>query len=95
MPDFYKVVFGSAVEKQLNKLPDYILRKFYAWVTAIELVGVVELRKKPGFHDEPLKGNRRGQRSVRLNKAYRIIYIESKDALIECIEVVEVNKHDY
>ncbi len=69
MKNLYKVVLGKGVTKQLDKLPDHIVRKFYAWVTVIELVGLNEVRKKPGFHDEPLKGRRKGQRSIRLNVA--------------------------
>jgi proteic killer suppression protein len=93
--DIYKVVLGKGVPKQLDKLPGHIVRKFYAWVTAIELAGLNEVRKKPGFHDEPLKGNRKGRRSVRLNVAYRAIYIERFDGSVELIEVIEVNKHEY
>jgi proteic killer suppression protein len=59
------------------------------------MAGLRETRKSPGFHDEPLRGNRNGQRSVRLNKAYRAIYVEKIDGTVEFIEVVEVNKHEY
>jgi proteic killer suppression protein len=52
------------------------------------------MRKRPGFHDEPLKGKRQGQRSIRLNKAYRAIY-EVDPQEPHFIEVVEVNKHEY
>ncbi len=45
------------------------------------------------YHDEPLKGQRIGQRSIRLSKSYRAIYIEHNDDII--IEVIEVNKHEY
>ena len=53
------------------------------------------IRKIPGFHDEPLKGNRKGQRSIRLSKAYRAIYIIGQQGNIEIAEIIEVNKHDY
>lgn len=95
MSEIYKVVFEKRVSKQLDKLPAHIVNKFYAWVTAVELAGLNGVRKKPGFHDEPLKGDRKGQRSVRLNIAYRAIYIERRDGSIELIEVIEVNKHEY
>ena len=72
--DITVVVWSKAVAKQLDKLPDFIQRKFYAWVTTVRLAGVRLTRERPGFHDEPLKGDRRGQRSIRLNKAYRAIY---------------------
>ncbi|STX81627.1 Plasmid maintenance system killer protein [Legionella busanensis] len=55
----------------------------------------METRKSPGWHDEPLKGERAGQRSIRLNKQWRAIYILKKDSTIEFIEVMEVTPHDY
>ncbi len=47
------------------------------------------------FHKKPLKGERKGQRSIRLNKAYRAIYIENELKEIVIISIVEVNKHEY
>lgn len=49
---------------------------------------------RPGFHDEPLKGTRQGQRSIRLNRSYRAIYIETMDGTVELVKVVEVTKHE-
>ena len=49
--------------------------------------------KSRGYHDEPLQGIRRGQRSVRMNKAYRLIYRLIEDRVH--IEILEVNKHEY
>ena len=53
----------------------------------------------PGYHDEPLRGNRQGQRSIRLNIVYRAIYIISTDEtakeVIQFVLVEEVNKHGY
>jgi len=72
-----------------------IVRKFRIWVSLLEESGVREVRKLKGFHDEPLKGKRAGQRSVRLNRAYRAIYVENADGDVELIEVLEVNKHEY
>ncbi|MBI2603239.1 MAG: type II toxin-antitoxin system mRNA interferase toxin, RelE/StbE family [Deltaproteobacteria bacterium] len=90
-----KVIWEKKVDRQLSKIPDYIQKKFMAWALAIEKEGIRVLRKSPGFHDEPLKGQRSGQRSIRLSKAYRAIYIETRDGRIELIEVIEVSKHEY
>lgn len=49
----------------------------------------------PGYHDEPLKGKRVGQRSIRLNRAYRAIYEIDETGQVHFIEVLEVNKHEY
>ena len=63
------------------------------------LVGEVEkpqeARKLPGFHDEPLRGERKGQRSIRLNHAYRAIYVEEANGITRLISIIEVNKHEY
>lgn len=82
-------------QKDLTKIPDYIKEKLLIWVDAVERMGIRDIRKTPGFHDEPLKGDRLGQRSIRLNKAYRAIYTENNKGEITIISVVEVNKHEY
>lgn len=83
------------VDKQLDRIPEVIARKFRLWAALVEESGIREVRKQKGFHDEPLKGARQGQRSVRLNRTYRAIYVEQESGHIELIEVLEVNKHDY
>ena len=95
MSDIFTVQWQKQVSKQLDRLPEQIVRKFFAWVSIVQISGIRETRKTAGFHDEPLRGERRGQRSVRLNRAYRAIYIEKNDGNIELIEVIEVNKHEY
>jgi proteic killer suppression protein len=79
----------------LSKLPLHIVRKLLAWVDDIETSGLSKVKKIPGYHDEPLKGNRVGQRSIRLNKAYRAIYAVTRKGKIEMIQVLEANKHVY
>jgi len=66
-----------------------------AWVRVIEEKGMSEVRRIPGFHDEPLRGQRKGERSARLNRAYRVIYEERSQGVIEIAYVLEVNKHEY
>jgi len=62
---------------------------------AVSEFGLLEVSNVKGYHDEPLKGKRHGQRSIRLNKAYRAIYKILDDGIIEFIQVNEVNKHEY
>ncbi len=85
----------TAVKKDLAKLPQYIVLKLHSWIDLINRIGLDETRKIPGYHDEPLKGKRVGQRSIRLNKAYRVIYIEINQNEVHLISIIEVNKHDY
>lgn len=68
--------------------------KFETWIKAVQEIGIEETRKITGYHDEPLKGKRAGQRSIRLNKSYRAIYVIGGDT-IYFIKVIEVNNHDY
>lgn len=82
-------------EKQLKKIPKNIVAAYYTWVKSVETDGIRAIRKIPGYHDEPLSGDRKGQRSIRLNKAYRVIYEETSNNEIILICVLEVNKHDY
>ncbi len=90
-----RVTWGKSVQKELARIPEVIARKFRIWVALVEESGIREVRKSKGFHDEPLKGQRQGQRSVRLNRAWRAIYVEHDTGEIELIEVLEVNKHEY
>jgi proteic killer suppression protein len=88
-----EVSLSKFAEKQLKRIPKHIAEAFYYWVETVKLIGILEVRKFPGYHDEPLKGKRSGYRSIRLNRAYRAIYVETKEGLE--IQVIEVNKHEY
>lgn len=85
---------GKEAKKLIRKLPVHVYRKYLYWKDLLDSIGLRESRKYKGFHDEPLTGRRKGQRSVRLSKEFRAIYIEI-DGSLEIIEVLEVNKHDY
>lgn len=95
MPVHSKVVVTLDAKKDLNKLPNYIRRKFLKWMNLVSETGIAEARKIKSFHDEPLHGNRHGQRSIRLNRSYRAFYVESEDFKTIYVTVIEVNKHDY
>ncbi len=88
------VEITKLAEKQLRKLPRHIVDNLMIWVAAVEENGVEEVRKVPGYHDEPLKGDRAGQRSIRLSRAYRAIY-EIRGGVTKFVSIEEVNKHDY
>lgn len=89
-----RVELSKEVERGLRKLPQHVARKLLAWVRSVELVGLEEVRRIPGFHDEPLQGDRRGQRSIRLNRGWRAIYVV-RAAGVEFVLVEEVSHHDY
>jgi proteic killer suppression protein len=80
-------------ERDLDRVPEFIRVKAIFWIELVEVYGLSVVRKRPGYHDEPLKGDRQGQRSVRLSRAYRLIYRETNGQLE--ILLLEVNKHEY
>ena len=89
------VELSRLVLKQLRKAPRHVVDKLLGWVRLVEQDGLEEARKIPGYHDEPLRGERSGQRSVRLSRAYRAIYRVDAGGPVELIVVEEVSKHEY
>ena len=92
------VSLAKAARKTLRKSPDHVVLKLLGWVDIVENEGLESARRIPGYNDKPLQGKRRGQRSIRLSRAWRAIYVvvESEDQDEESfVEVTEVSKHDY
>jgi proteic killer suppression protein len=90
-----EIELSKKAKRDLEKLPHHIKLKLQVWVDTVERMGLLETRKIPSFHDEPLKGKRVGQRSIRLNIAYRAIYEVTEKGEVHLISIVEINKHDY
>lgn len=90
-----EILASKKFEKQLGKIPKYIKEAVLVWIATVEEEGLQDVRKLKGYHDEPLKGDRKGQRSVRLNRAYRLIYKEDNKGNLIIILILEVHKHDY
>ncbi len=81
------------IEKTCRKLPTEVVKKYELWKNIIFRHGPLKLREFPGFHDEALKGARKGQRSSRLNLQYRVIYIVEKENVT--VLVLEITPHEY
>jgi proteic killer suppression protein len=90
-----KVVLSKRAQKDLIRLPRYISVHLKEWIENVDFYGLEEVRKIPGYHDEPLHGWRSGQRSIRLNRSYRAIYIICSDNSVKFVSIEEVSKHDY
>ena len=90
-----QVAVTRRAEKQVRRLPARVGEKLTHWVYLVMEVGLEEVRKIPGFHDEPLVGRRRGMRSVRLSRAYRALYRVVPEGDVETVQVEEVSKHGY
>lgn len=95
MKNIFDIVLSDKAIKDLRKIPLPIAKKLRLWILAVAEYGLIEVSKIKGYHDEPLKGDRIGQRSIRLNKSYRAIYKILDNGEAEFIEIREVNNHDY
>lgn len=90
-----EIIYTKEAVKNIGKLPKHIQAKFLYWLDLLDEYGLVATRRIPGLNDEMLHGKRKGQRSIRLSKSYRLIYQELPCEFAILIEVLEVNKHDY
>jgi len=90
-----RVEFTRRAEKQARRLPSHVGEKLLHWVYLVMEIGLQEVRKIPGFHDEPLVGRRRGTRSIRLSRGYRAMYRLVRAGDVEVVSIEEVSKHGY
>jgi len=81
------------IEKICKKLPEAVVKKYELWKDIIFRHGPEKLKEFPGFRDEKLKGERKGQRSSRLGSLYRVIYIVERDVVT--VFVLEIIPHKY
>ena len=79
----------------MHRIPQRIQKTILTWISDVEDAGIRAVRMRKGYHDEPLKGKRKGQRSIRLSRAYRLIYREDSEGKVHLIIILEVSKHDY
>jgi addiction module RelE/StbE family toxin len=81
------------IAKQCLKLPLTMVKKHELWKNIVFRHGPEKLKEFPGFHDEKLKGERKGQRSSRLSDQYRVIYKVERDVVT--VLVMEITSHKY
>ncbi len=87
----HTIEFSKHAMKTLQKIPHHIQDELSYWINCVMSLGIEETRKISGLHDEPLHGNLRDFRSVRLNSSYRAFYTHIEDS----IKIEEINKHEY
>jgi len=81
------------VPRQIQGLPQDILKRYEKWKDIVAITGPTGLRMIKGFHDESLRGEWKDHRSSRLGGQYRVIYRMEKDQII--VQVVNITAHDY
>jgi len=89
----WEIYEHNSLVRKLPKIPNEILKRYEKWKDIVIISGPEGLKLIKGFHDEALKGKRRGYRSSRLSLQYRLIYkIEKKKFYVR---VIDINPHDY
>lgn len=82
-----KLPFNIEILKQYKKKVQLIL----------SADSLIELKKINGLNFEALKGDRKGQFSIRLNKQYRLIIkqlTENENSIvIDIVLIIEISKH--
>ena len=81
------------VEKQLDRVPREILKRYEKWKDIAMISGPPGLRLIKGFHDEALRGEWQGYRSSRLGLQYRVIYRMIPERFV--FQVLHITPHDY
>ena len=89
----WHILEKRSIQKDCKRLPRQVLVKYEVWKDLVFRHGPEILKQFTGFNDESLKGNRKGQRSSRLNLQYRVIYTVIRE--IVTVEVVEITPHNY
>lgn len=91
---------GILIERGANiENPKYsleVIKKFQMRVAQIKAAkNTQDLRKLKSLHFEKLNGNLKGKYSIRVNKAYRIIFRIEKDnkVRIEVLYIEDLNNH--
>jgi len=89
----WRILEHRRAARQLDRLPDDILKRYEKWKDIVVVSGPAGLRLIKGFHDEALSGEWKGCRSSRLSLKYRVIYQVVKDQVL--VQVLDVTAHDY
>ena len=89
----WQILEHRAVSKTCRKLAPEVLKKYELWKSIVFRHGPQKLREFQGFHDEALKGKRKGERSSRLSLKYRVIYEAARETVT--VYVIEITPHRY
>lgn len=91
------VIYSRRVWKNFYRIPFEIKESVLKWAEAVERFGLSEVRKKggKGLHDEPLTGNLKNFRSIRLSKSWRLYYYEKENEETIFVRVERIDKHEY
>lgn len=90
-------VYGKTTNKRYKKLPQRVIKGYIKAVNKMRAAERIEvLMRNNGLHYEKLKGDRRGQESVRCDDTWRLIFKSSPidgSIVITEISLIEISHH--
>ena len=86
----WKVIESRAMVRQLQRAPKVIQEKYAIWRNRVRRDGPY---LQGGYCFHALEGNRRGQKSIRLNLRWRVIFKVFEGELV--VEALELTPHKY
>jgi proteic killer suppression protein len=93
--DEYLGVLAENKNTGKRKYPEEVEQAFKKRIFQIKQAnGTQDLREIKSLHFEKLKEKRYlGKYSIRINKAYRLIFMITKEERLEVMEIEEINNH--
>jgi proteic killer suppression protein len=86
----WKVIESRLIARQLPRVPREIQEKYILWRSLVQRHGPYLCG---GFRVHALRGNRKGQKSARMNRQWRVIFRVFEGDLI--VEALELTPHKY
>lgn len=88
-PATHDIHNGKSTKAARNRLPGNLWRVATRKLDQLNhVIELAELRVPPGNQLEALKGDRRGQHSIRINDQYRICFVWTDDGP-DAVEIVD------
>jgi proteic killer suppression protein len=77
-----------------QKVPFEVIKQYKKKVQALMIISRVEqLRQQRGLNFEFLKGDRKGECSIRLNDQYRLLFVLTEENTLQVVLITEISKH--
>jgi len=89
----WEVYEHRSLAQKLHRVPVEVLKRYEKWKDIVVISGPEGVRLIKGFHDEALRGQRKGFRSCRLGKQYRLIYRVENRRLY--VKAMDITPHDF
>jgi toxin HigB-1 len=86
----WRVVETRSLARQIQRAPREIQERYIVWRSRVQHLGP---QLQGGFRVHALQGNRKGQKSARLNRQWRVIFNVLEDQLV--VEALELTPHRY